>query len=143
MYLSAKRFFWYNETELSEKVAELLPEIKNARVTAVIAEAAYWRKANQIHRWFVKNIQNDEDDCGTYTVSHDQLTELRNVCQLVLDNRHLALIHLPTQQGFFFGNINADDDYYWESLRNTVEMIDEALVQFDSSNWEFEYHSSW
>ena len=25
---------------------------------------AYWRKANQIHNWFVTNIQGGNDNCG-------------------------------------------------------------------------------
>ena len=30
----------------------------------LLTEAAYWRKANQIHNWFVENIQDGEDDCS-------------------------------------------------------------------------------
>lgn len=26
--------------------------------TEIIYQAAYWRKANQIHKWFVDNVQN-------------------------------------------------------------------------------------
>ena len=28
----------------------------------------YWRKANAIHGWFVKNAQQGIDDCRTYSV---------------------------------------------------------------------------
>ena len=28
-------------------------------------EVGYWRKANAIHGWFVRNVQNGKDDCGT------------------------------------------------------------------------------
>jgi hypothetical protein len=33
----------------------------------------YWRKANHIHNWFVKNVQNAEDDCRDYYVSRENL----------------------------------------------------------------------
>ena len=33
---------------------------------------AYWRKSNQIHKWFVDNVQGGEDNCGDYYVSHEK-----------------------------------------------------------------------
>lgn len=53
------------------------------------AEVGYWRKANAIHRWFVENVQNDEDDCGRYEVSKEQLEVLLEVCNEVLENCEL------------------------------------------------------
>ena len=29
-------------------------------------EIGYWRKSNQIHKWFVDNIQEGVDNCATY-----------------------------------------------------------------------------
>lgn len=46
-------------------------------------ELAYWRKANQIHLWFVQNVQNGNDDCGDYQVKKDDLEKLLNICVLV------------------------------------------------------------
>jgi len=37
---------------------------------------AYWRKANQIHNWFVDNVQGGDDDCREYGVSIEHLKEL-------------------------------------------------------------------
>lgn len=45
----------------------------------------YWRKANAIHKWFVDNVQGGNDDCGTYEVYPEQLSELRDLCKQVLD----------------------------------------------------------
>lgn len=45
---------------------------------------AYWRKANAIHRWFVENVQEGEDDCRSYYVGRDKLEELVGVCRKVL-----------------------------------------------------------
>lgn len=51
---------------------------------------AYWRKANAIHDWFVQNVQNGEDDCGTYEVTRENLEELLYVCEVVRDNSKLV-----------------------------------------------------
>jgi hypothetical protein len=45
---------------------------------------AYWRKANQIHEWFVQNVQGGVDECQETHVSRDQLQDLLNVCRQVL-----------------------------------------------------------
>ena len=36
------------------------------KVTEIIESVGYWRKANHIHKWFVDNVQNGEDDCKEY-----------------------------------------------------------------------------
>ena len=48
-------------------------------------EVLYWRKANAIHKWFVDNVQDGTDDCRYYAVTKEQITELKNICQEVLD----------------------------------------------------------
>jgi hypothetical protein len=139
MYLNAKRFLWFNEDELSGKVAEAFPEIKDKRVKEVIVEALYWRKANAIHQWFVDNVQEGEDDCGDYYVSREQLAELRDLVLEVLASRNAT--KLPPKAGFFFGSTEVDD-WYWQDLQSTAEGLEKVLSDF-SDQWEFEYHSSW
>jgi len=139
MYLNAKRFLWYNEEALAATVAQAFPEIKDRRVKEVIVEAMYWRKSNQIHKWFVDNVQEGVDDCGHYDVSREKLEELRQLILKVLDTKNATL--LPPQEGFFFGS-NTVDQYYWEDLRDTMEKLDKVLADFTDS-WDFEYHSSW
>jgi hypothetical protein len=46
-------------------------------------EVMYWRKANQIHNWFVLNIQNGIDDCGNYEITKEALETLLQQCKLV------------------------------------------------------------
>lgn len=102
-------------------------------------EIGYWRKSNHIHKWFVDNIQDGIDNCASYTVSKEQLIELKEVCQQVLDNKELAEELLPTQNGFFFGSTEYGE-YYFEELKDTIEIIDKALsLDYDY----FVYHSSW
>jgi len=44
---------------------------------------ASWRKANQIHSWFVENVQGGVDDCGYYIVSEGVLEELLGICKQI------------------------------------------------------------
>ena len=152
MYLSGKRYMskYFNEGDPAKQnaIAELFPELKgksgrwgdDSPVKEVKIEAGYWRKANQIHKWFVDNVQGGDDDCGYYDVSRDQLQELRNLCQQVLDFRHLATDKLPPSKGFFFGS-DEIDEYYWQDLESTIKILDDALSL--PEQWDFEYHSSW
>lgn len=139
MYLNAKRFIWFNENDLAETVSQAFSEIKGRKVKEVIVEALYWRKANAIHKWFVDNVQNGEDDCGYYYVSREDLEQLRDLILDVLKTRDSS--KLPPQAGFFFGSSDVGD-WYWADLEQTAQDIDTLLIDFTSS-WEFEYHSSW
>ena len=102
-------------------------------------EIGYWRKANQIHNWFVENCQGGVDDCREHSVYHEDLQKLKELCEAVLKHPNEAEDLLPTQCGFFFGSTEYDE-YYFEDLRATIEIIVWALSQdFDY----FVYHSSW
>jgi hypothetical protein len=139
MYLNAKRFLWHTEGELAQQVSKAFPELKDHRVKEVIVEAMYWRKSNQIHKWFVDNVQNGTDDCGHYWVSREQLAELRDLIVEVLKSKKAD--KLPPTSGFFFGSTDVDD-WYWQDLKQTKEGLDRILVEFPDQ-WDFEYHSSW
>lgn len=54
------------------------------KVTNIEEQLAYWRKANQIHQWFVTNVQEGKDDCGDYDVSPEQLKELVDLYKVIL-----------------------------------------------------------
>lgn len=62
---------------------------EDAGVT-VRATVGYWRKANQIHKWFVDNVQGGKDDCGTYYVDKGELEELHEKCILVLASSEMV-----------------------------------------------------
>ena len=141
MYLKGK--LWIRDLKLKQDLTKQFKELESFSSDAVqeiTIEAIYWRKANAIHKWFVDNVQEGTDDCGSYYVSRTQLEALRETCQRVLDFKHLANGQLPTQEGFFFGNTEYDEGYY-DDLRYTVECINQALTL--PEQWDFEYHSSW
>lgn len=56
----------------------------------IYKEVACWRKANAIHKWFVDNIQDGNDDCGVYEVSEEQLRELLELCKIVAGHSELV-----------------------------------------------------
>jgi|GEM_PF-721163 len=43
-------------------------------------EEAYWRKANSIHNWFVQEVQNGDDNCGSYEITKNHIIKLLEVC---------------------------------------------------------------
>jgi hypothetical protein len=144
MYLKGKRYVSdYNDQDkvIISEMMQHFPELsRDQTVQEVTVRVGYWRKANQIHKWFVDNIQEGNDNCGDYYVSRDSLQALRALCQQVIDFRHLATDKLPPQTGFFFGN-DQIDEYYFRDLEETIKIIDGALALPDS--WELEYSSSW
>lgn len=141
MYLNAKRFLWHNEDELSESISEHFPELGSKRVKQVTAEAGYWRKSNQIHKWFVENVQNNVDDCGEYEVTKEDLKKLLDIVEEVLADHSKAKTLLPNTSGFFFGS-QEYDDYYFQDLEYTKDLLHDILDN-NWDGWYFEYHSSW
>jgi hypothetical protein len=105
------------------------------KVTYITEDAGYWRKANAIHAWFVKNVQDGVDDCREYEVSYNQLLELKALCIKVLETNDTSL--LPPQDGFFFGSTEIDECYF-DDLKLTVEIINTLDPEAN-----YEYHSSW
>ena len=142
MYLNAKRFLWHSEDELGKKIAENFPEIGDKRVKEISVEAAYWRKSNQIHKWFVDNVQDSVDDCGNYDVSREKIKELLDLIDVVLGDRKKASALLPTESGFFFGS-DKYDEFYFSDLEDTKKMLTDLIDEEKWQGWYFEYHSSW
>jgi len=142
MYLKGSRYIssWKEgEKELGEKIAQIVGQ-EGMTVNTVEMEVGYWRKANAVHQWFVKNVQNDVDDCKSYWVPRKKLLELQDVCNQVLADVTLASSLLPTQGGFFFGNLEYDE-WYMENLEITLQNIQKALSL--PEEWDIEYQSSW
>jgi hypothetical protein len=115
------------------------PSIKSDRITNITEELGYWRKANQIHRWFVENVQDGVDNCGEYFVSKTDLQSLLDVCLAVKLDHSQAEELLPAASGFFFGNTDYDE-WYYNDIDNTIDILKEALADDNASYY---YSSSW
>ena len=59
-----------------------------------------------------------------------------------MENVDVAKECLPTQGGFFFGNTDYDE-WYLEQIKNTIEIITNALDTTDFENQVIYYCSSW
>lgn len=140
MYLSKKRFI-SGEERKRLTITGLEPAVTIAKVECIVEEAAYWRKANAIHRWFVANAQHGQDDCGGYEVSREQLARLLETVDQVLADKTLAASLLPTQAGFFFGGTAYDEGYDYD-LEQTRTMLSAAL-RADEPEVAFVYQASW
>jgi hypothetical protein len=108
----------------------------------VSVKVGYWRKDNQIHKWFVDNVQEGEDDCKEYYASADKLTDLHNLCKEVLWEHDKAEALLPRHSGFFFGDTEYDE-WYFKGLEDTVEILERLLGNPKFLGWDFYYQSSW
>lgn len=119
-----------------------------SRFVTVQIPVGYWRKVNQVHKWFVDNVQGGKDDCNAYPVQRNQLVELKSLCLRILSCEtpveyfNLAKSTLPTQSGFFFGSTEYDE-YYVNGLRRTVAIIDRILSDDSLKDLRIFYRSSW
>ena len=146
MYLSKKTYVKYwehngdNNYDVKVTKAGQPTNIDPKKVSYITEEVGYWRKANQIHQWFVNNCQDGVDDCRNSYVSREKLEELLNICKIVSIDKDKAEDLLPTASGFFFG-ATGYDEWYYEQINDTIGILEEALS--DENADEFEYHSSW
>jgi uncharacterized protein YneR len=149
MYLYAKKYVggWAHTKDTSEfdKLARLYPIVEVTEDSPSIEiqfTVGYWRKANAIHNWFVKEVQGGKDECVPHYVERSQLEQLRDNCKLeqlvTADTRGAGL--LEPASGFFFGNAERDE-WYYDNLNRTIEIVEKCLLIPDE--WSFEYRSSW
>ena len=89
MYLSKKIYVW-RENRHKLKLSGFDKEIDPQKVSYIVEEAGYWRKANAIHGWFVDNVQEDVDDCKEYYVSREHMQKLLDTVNEVLGASELV-----------------------------------------------------
>ena len=127
------------------------------KIQYIEEDAGYWRKANQIHKWFVDNIQNGNDDCGDYDVSIDQLKGLLKLCKEVKEKAILVdgdvassysvkdgewvpnlvngkiiqnaeeIAKILPTQEGFFFGNTDYNEYYMDDIENTIRIIEEQI----------------
>jgi hypothetical protein len=180
MYLSKKTYVkqWsHNKPEDQYEVSVKrggvsYPNIKSERVSYVTEEVMYWRKANQIHGWFVTNCEEREPDVK-YSVTRKDLETLLETCQKVLgilnqsekkttqvvggwrngenymvdvdvyDGTDEIMELLPPTQGFFFGS-DTIDEWYKGQIEETITTLESELSIPDSGyDADYDYYASW
>lgn len=154
MYLSKrKNLSRYNPASNAQRIAVNaifgISEVQGLQddvgETELTFPAAYWRKANMIHRWFVDNCQDGVDECQESLVQPKQLKELYALCKKVLKTKDTSL--LPPQGGFFFGSIEIDE-WYWQDIKDTIKILKTELAfiaeaEKNGESWDYYYQASW
>lgn len=110
-------------------------------------ELMYWRKANEIHRWFLSTlapeVDEDEMNCVPLYVPAEALAALVQTCERVILEPDLAEELLPTHSGFFYGSLEYDE-YYFEDLRKTVEELRASVLNNqDVRGMDLYYYGWW
>lgn len=149
-YLHAKRYYsptWGKDEEKSAfysliEAVDFGSFIDNEMPSLYIEiKVAQWRKSNQVHEWFVTNVQDGEDNCAEYYVSREQLEMLIALCDEVIADSSKAEELLPTSSGFFFGSTEYDE-WYMNDLKYTSATL-KRLLESVPEEWIFYYSSSW
>lgn len=142
MYLTAEKFIFADDARIRSALRASGFNSKDKHVRSISVDIMTWRKSNQIHQWFVDNVQDGEDDCRRYFVSLEKLQALVVLCQRVSQDHALAKELLPIQEGFFFGSDEYDDMYFFD-LHETLEYLLPIFKDRDWVDWDFYYQSSW
>ena len=74
---------WNNYWKLSDEERKNVREPNEPEKDLILG---YFRKHHSIHQWFVKNIQNGNDDCGRYKVSVNELETLKKLCEEIMSH---------------------------------------------------------
>ena len=181
MYLHKRHFIGNKYREEAKLVRVIVPKdqegvffptknIKDERVSEIVEQIGYWRKANAIHNWFVQNVQKGQDDCRSYSVSTEDLQKLLSVVTEVLSSSEL--VYGDVHNGTLYkkgkatpviekGKVMKDpsvaqdllpttegcffgstdyDQYYYKDLVDTKKILEDALTEGEGI---FEYQSSW
>ena len=119
-------------------------------------EIAYWRKANEIHNWMVRNTNYSDDTCMA-NITRENIEKLKYDCEDILNkcnvvvrdenitsftNTEYAEQNMPTVDGFFFGSLDYDD-WYFRDIVDSVEYCEKILENYSEwlDNGELYYHA--
>jgi hypothetical protein len=118
-----------------ETRTEILPE----RISYIVEEVASWQKADAIHYWFVRNVQDGCDDCKEYRVTRSKLIELQATLKQVKSDHARAPILLPTGNEYFTGY----DTWYFDQIDHSIDIIADLLREPLEDDMDFSYRASW
>jgi len=155
-----------------KKGGKVVTEIKPERISYIEEEVAYWRKANAIHKWFVDNCQDGDDNCKEHYVEAEKLKALLEIvdeilteCKLIDGKVHNGTTHKANgeqvkimEKGKIMTNPeiaerllpseggfffgSTDYDQYYYQDLQYTKKTIEGLLAEDGHG-EYYYHSSW
>ncbi len=95
-------------------------------------EIGYWRKANAVHGWFIRNCADGVDNCEPVNVSREALNHLRNDVIKALAEKPVLV-----SAGVNSGVINAENTVDMDtSAKNIMQIIMDTMT-VQSHNHEF------
>lgn len=111
------------------------------------AEVHYWRKANSIHNWILKETGTPSDfNAGDndIEITKDMLIKFVEQAKTVLKDRsdETSARLIPSCSGFFFGSTEYDE-WYYDDIKDTAEKFLELVNTFDFEGYKLLYSCSW
>ena len=179
MYLNKRTYvqYWAHKGDDNYKItltkANKPTNINIDKIKYIVEEVAYWRKANQIHNWFIQNCADGNSEKTSMYVSKKNLEELLATVNTVLneskltkgkvrngqkatkdgwvdileDGEYIKNNKLAKQllptQSGFFFGGTDYDKYYINDLKHTKMVLDEELQRHFEEFPEYEYSASW
>jgi hypothetical protein len=139
------------------------------RVSYIHERVGYWRKANQIHNWFVTHVQEGIDNCAEYDVSKEQVLKLLDACKkvkeatilkdgaitngyvyengvkmpIVAEGKEMVNPELASillpTASGFFFGSTDYDEYYMDDINNTIKIMEQILSESDPTKDYFSF----
>jgi len=104
-------------------------------------EVMYWRKDNQIYKWFDNRIETGIQNCAEYVIEREDLEALLKACNEVIATPEEAPDILPTREGFFFGDTEYGE-WYMDGVQETATKLQEILDEDkDSPDVHYKFHA--
>lgn len=116
---------------VQESLTTFFPEVD--RIESVQSEIGYWRGADPIHSWFVKNVQQGNDDCHPHNVYQEDILALLLLVDDIISKRQSEAM-LPSYL------LSSEESL--ETLNKTKPILEKALA-LSKSGWRLQYRSSW
>lgn len=89
-YLYKKTYIGNHYKDPKDQIKIDVEGVTQGRVSEIVERVGQWRKANQIHQWFVEHVQEGKDNCGEYYVSPMKMQELLDAVNAVLAGSKLV-----------------------------------------------------
>lgn len=158
MYLSARKYIsridFSNRDDLQAQTPEFRDIVKITGMSGmeepegfagayVEIPVMYWRKANQVHNWFVNELADGVDDCRPLELTVERLRELVELCDKIVEDNSKAEELLPTESGFFFGATEYDE-YYFGEVAHTADRLRYIVAEAEAKGIDWlVYQASW